>query len=459
MKKIVTAFLLVGLVACASKLSNHSAITKTAFEIPLNPQQIGDAEKGYDYLINGNYIKSGLPYKLIGLMKVKDTSNLLRRKGDNANLPPDFTTIYGANNLKGVAPNCLFCHAQKWEDSLVIGLGNSLSDYSMPTSFSMVLAEKMLNMTGSKGAKDLAGNLLRAGKTTAPFIITASRGVNIADRLTAVLAAHRDPASFVWLEKANLKLPDEVIPTDVPAWWLLKKKNAMFYNGFGRGNFARFLMAANLLTVTDTAESAEVLTHFDDVMGYLYSLKAPKYPQAVNALLAEQGKQLFTENCAQCHGTYGKNETYPNLLIPITVIKTDPALVESNFSSPQFLDWFSKSWFAMGNRPAKLVPFNGYIAPPLDGVWCTAPYLHNASVPTLEALLNSKIRPKFWARNFETPQYDYEKLGWKYTTADKQYTKSTYNTTLKGYGNGGHYFGDVLNDAERDAVLEYLKTL
>ena len=35
----------------------------------------------------------------------------------------------------------------------------------------------------------------------------------------------------------------------------------------------------------------------------------------------------------------------------------------------------------------------GYQAPPLDGIWATAPYLHNGSVPTLAALLKSSTRP------------------------------------------------------------------
>jgi hypothetical protein len=34
-----------------------------------------------------------------------------------------------------------------------------------------------------------------------------------------------------------------------------------------------------------------------------------------------------------------------------------------------------------------------------------------------------------------------------------------YDTTLPGYGNGGHTFGDALSDADRKAVIEYLKTL
>ena len=73
--------------------------------------------------------------------------------------------------------------------------------------------------------------------------------------LAALLVSHRDPQTLQWSDKNLLPLPNEIIPTDVPAWWLLKKKNAMFYNGFGRGDFGRFLMASNLLTVTDTLRS------------------------------------------------------------------------------------------------------------------------------------------------------------------------------------------------------------
>ena len=99
------------------------------------------------------------------------------------------------------------------------------------------------------------------------------------------------------------------------------------------------------------------------------------------------------------------------------------------------------------------------LLPPLDGIWITAPYLHNGSVPTLEALLNSSERPTYWSRDYENPQYDYENIGWKYTEHEKPGSAVIYNTGLKGYGNYGHYFGDVLTAPERKAVIEYLKTL
>ncbi|MFT4024884.1 MAG: c-type cytochrome, partial [Flavihumibacter sp.] len=252
-----------------------------------------------------------------------------------------------------------------------------------------------------------------------------------------------------------MPLPDEVIPSDVPAWWLLKKKNGMFYNGFGRGDFGRFLMASNLLTVTDTAESAEVDRQMGDVLACLYTLKAPAYPYPIDQALAGKGATVYEDHCAKCHGN---GDAYPNLLVPAAIIGTDTALYSANYQNPQFVEWFNRSWFASGDHPAQLVPYQGYIAPPLDGVWCTAPYLHNGSVPTIEAVLNSALRPPFWTRNFNQPEYDYQRLGWKYYQGDGS-TPGYYNTRKKGYGNYGHTFGDKLSEADRKAVIEYLKTL
>ena len=130
----------------------------------------------------------------------------------------------------------------------------------------------------------------------------------------------------------------------------------------------------------------------------------------------------------------------------------------------RFVRWFNDSFYGELSRAA---PAPGYIAPPLDGVWATAPYLHNGSVPTLAALLNSPQRPKYWLHPGERPEFDRATLGWrvtalsygKYGARDDDERKHLYDTTLPGYGNAGHLFGDVLSEAERTAVMEYLKTL
>jgi mono/diheme cytochrome c family protein len=429
--------------------------------IPPGVQRQGNADSGFKYIVTGDYVNSGLPYIFYKLGIGRDDKNLLKRDGLNASVRYDFNIINAPNGESIVVPNCLQCHAQVFDDSLIIGLGNSLADFRSSRRFDSDIAETVLDnyMKLNKKKEEAAKEFIRVGKVIGSRMYTEVRGVNPADRLTALLITHRDKNTLEWNDSASTDLPDQVIPSDVPAWWLLKKKNAMFYNGFGRGDFGRFLMGAILLTVNDTVHANKVDSHMNDVLAYLNSINPPKYPKPINKDLAAEGQVLYETNCAKCHGFYGDFSSYPNYLIPQHVIGTDSMLNQSNYQYSGMITWFNTSWFAKGDHPAKLIPFNGYIAPPLDGVWITAPYLHNGSVPDIESVLNSKSRPTYWSRNFSNPKYDYEKLGWKHTVEEKEGGRKVYNTTLPGYGKYGHTFGDKLNDDERKAIIEYLKTL
>ena len=113
----------------------------------------------------------------------------------------------------------------------------------------------------------------------------------------------------------------------------------------------------------------------------------------------------------------------------------------------------------------------GYQAPPLDGIWATAPYFHNGSAPTVYDVLNSKTRPKLFTRSYRTDldAYDPGEAGLEGGVAGQSRRtpaktppierRKVYDTTKPGRGNGGHTYGDDLTDAERRAVIEYLKTL
>ena len=425
--------------------------------IPASPQRSGDPAAGYRYLITGDYLKSGLPYTLFLSGVARSSINELHRDSLNAAVPYQYTAVKAPNGEVVVAPNCLECHAQVFDGKLYVGLGNSMIDFTDRKKLNpqmAAMAEKFL-ARGDARQLEAATPFLRAMKTISGDLYTEVRGVNSADRLADLLVAHRDPQTLRWSQEPVIEVAGQVVPTDTPPWWLLKKKHAMFYNGFGRGDFGRFLMASNLLTVSDSAEAREVDSHFNDVLAYIYSITPPKYPYPIDAQLAKKGGVLFVEHCAKCHGS---SSDYPNLLIPESLVGTDSLLYKSNFQSPQFIEWFNNSWFAQGDHPARLEPYDGYIAPPLDGIWITAPYLHNGSVPTLEAVLDSRKRPTYWSRNFDKPEYDYAAVGWKYTKEDSA-RRAVYNTTLPGYGNYGHRFGDRLTDGERKAVIEYLKTL
>ncbi len=429
--------------------------------IPPSKQRTGDSAKGYNYLTTGDFLKSGVPYNYFLMLNGKDKKNYLQRTGKNANVGHDYNVVTNADGIDIVIPTCLQCHAQVFNDSLYVGLGNSMMDFSnisKQNNFINNTAVKAMQ-TFSPKSYNAVKPLLTAFQAVYPSMETEVRGVNAADRLAALLVAHRNPETLVWSDEPLLEIPEGSIPTDVPAWWMLKKKNAMFYNGFGRGDFGRFLMLSNILTVKDTAEAAEVFTHFGDVLAFIKSINPPKYPHPINKEMAAAGETIFIDNCSKCHGSYGTNESYPNLLVPENIVQTDSLLFRANYQNAQFIDWFNKSWFAQGEFAARLQPSSGYVAPPLDGVWVTAPYLHNGSVPTLEAVLNSKMRPTYWSRTFDNKDYNYAQVGWNYKAQTAPDGKKYYNTTLPGYGNYGHTFGDKLSNKERKAVIEYLKTL
>jgi tetratricopeptide (TPR) repeat protein len=254
--------------------------------------------------------------------------------------------------------------------------------------------------------------------------------------------------------------PGHVVATDVPALWLLRKKNAIFYTGLGRGDFARLMMASSLLTLRNVDEVRAIEHEFVDVLQWILQLEPPRWPGTIDQELAAAGREVFTERCTPCHGSYGAAESYPNLLVRLEKIGTDPLLAEEQFTLyAAAIEAFNESWFAQGPHAARLVPERGYVAPPLDGVWATAPYLHNGSVPTLAELLDSRRRPAFWKRRRRTPDYDFERVGVRYRKRKWAANPSVHDTTLPGYGNQGHTFGDALDDARRRAVIEYLKTL
>jgi Cytochrome c len=199
---------------------------------------------------------------------------------------------------------------------------------------------------------------------------------------------------------------------------------------------------------------------FADVLAFINTLEPPAYPATINNTLAETGKTIFEQHCAGCHGTYGASESYPNLLVELDEIKTDPLLASSAYADAAFTEWYNSSWFAQFPYAAQFVPQQAYLAPPLDGVWATAPYLHNGSVPTLADLLDSAKRPEFWKRSFSnTTDYDFEKVGWPYEVQTDGSSANTFNTNLMGMGKQGHYYGDGLIEEERAAVVEYLKGL
>ena len=95
----------------------------------------------------------------------------------------------------------------------------------------------------------------------------------------------------------------------------------------------------------------------------------------------------------------------------------------------------------------------------LRGIWATAPYLHNGSVPNLWELLTP---PKERKSTFMVGSRVFDPKNVGYGTDQSPFKSGKFVTDPKnanGNGNGGHEYGTGLTPDERWAIIEYLKTL
>jgi mono/diheme cytochrome c family protein len=439
--------------------------------IPASDVPDGDPEAGLIAMLEDDYIDCGIPYDMFMLGKgflgtYADAEVFDWREGKNATVPYNWNVITSDGGTDLAVMNCLTCHAGEINGELVLGLGRTDVDYT--GDFSGLLNALPVLPDITDAGKEL-NKFRERYDAIAPYIQMYTIGSNPALMVAILLAAHYNPYTLAWSNEPLIDVSVAMTPADTPPWWRVAKKHGHFDNGMSRGDHRGTMMFASSLCTDSAEEVAEHLDEFADMEAYIASIEPPAYPWAIDSTLAEEGEAIFECSCAGCHGTYSEDpaaETYPNLLIPIAVIGTDDAVI-SNVGGgiDDMVEWFNESWY--GTVGELVDPFEGYVAPPLDGIWATAPFFHNGSVPTIELVLDSSQRPSFWKRvDYDTTHYDQSDLGWPWTAvgygqddAPADEAKYVYDTSKFGHRATGHTFGDHLTPAERAAVIEYLKTL
>ncbi len=434
--------------------------------IPASMQRAGDAVAGKHALINQPIVSCGIPLSAMKQLDANPLYTFSEREGEAAQLAYNLNLVEDEQGVQIAASNCLTCHAAPLFGELVIGLGNEFLDFTTNASAVVEQSGALVSGESETQAWEKFANRIAA---IAPYIQMQTAGVNPANNLTFALMAHRDPQNMQWHEEPLIKPPPQLAPpVSVPPWWRMKKKHAMFWMGEGRGDHASIMMTAAILCADSKQDVQKLDAIAPDIRTYIESIEPPVYPFEIDSTLAQQGKKVFEDTCSACHGTYGEQVSYPNRIVPIDVVGTDPSLIEFAFGDGQaYVEWFNQSLFA---ELAQVYPSKGYVAPPLDGIWATAPFLHNGSVPTIRALLNSPTRPSLWRHEVtdsaSKTQFNQSDLGWNFIDLANNAEASAgvgaawvYDTRVKGYSNTGHQFGDGLSAAQRDAVIEYLKTL
>ncbi len=198
------------------------------------------------------------------------------------------------------------------------------------------------------------------------------------------------------------------------------------------------------------------------IFKWLANYRPAKFPGPMDLPEARKGWTIFEDNCASCHGSFEWTGDRPNLVsFPnwIGDVGTDPLRSEA------FDDQLAQA--VRTTSYALLIDVKigeGYAAPPLAGLWASAPYLHNGSVQSLAALLDPSRRlPRFMVGGHAL---DWASVGLR-VDGEGRYlpghvafsTPQWVDTSMPGLSNSGHEFGSELSASDRAALIEFLKLL
>jgi len=348
----------------------------------------------------------------------------------------------------GWVMNCLTCHGGSVAGQVIPGLGNS--ELALESLIEDVRLTKLTQFK-KPAHLELASLKIPLGTT---------HGTSNAVVFGIVLGSLRNPDMTI--DRSRVEPAWLHHDMDAPPLWNVRKKSSLYCDGHSPKNH-RMLMQFILLPAYGPEKLASWESDFQDILAWIESLEPPRYPGRIDAPLAEQGRGIFNEHCARCHGTYGPDGRYEQHTIPLSEIQTDP--LRWRALTREHRAWLSRSWMSRdGADHVELDPV-GYVAPPLDGIWASAPYFHNGSVPTLWHVLHPAERPSVWRR--ERAAYSHDQVGLSVesfsdipaSVTERYEQRWFFDTRLPGKSAAGHTFPDALTEDRKRAVLEYLKTL
>lgn len=240
-----------------------------------------------------------------------------------------------------------------------------------------------------------------------------------------------------------------------------------------------------------------------EIENSLKTLWSPQWPEALGEIDADDwlaGQTLFREYCASCHDdTFDR--TSPTRMVEAVLSRsgTDPlmaanyvartaktGLLEGRLKTLPGLGRFGKTapvnemlfhiavQMTLGPDEPIEPPAEGdlvssttpstmadptpkardivYKGRPLNGIWATAPYLHNGSVPNLDELLK-KPRQRVQTFHKGSLQFDPVKVGYK------DEGPFLFDATIPGNSNLGHDYGPEFTEEERRQMIAYMKSL
>lgn len=406
--------------------------------------------------------------------------------------------------------SCATCHVAELFGKTVVGLTNRQAKaneyfHLASTFFPTLTSEFFQEVTGATDDEvSLFEDTQRAYAAVGsldPQVV----GLDTSLAQVALSLARRMPDAYATLDPALEASPaPNMLETHVadskPAvWWSLKYKTRWLADGSivsGNPIYTNFLWN-ELGRGTDLHRLegwlAENQKTVDELTVTAFATEPPRWSDffgtdGLDVAAAKRGKALFDATCAACHGTYDKAWEAPGAEglsvadavkttavhyheeTPVLNVGTDPQRAAGMGAFAERLNSLAISQW-MGTV---VEVQDGYVPPPLEGIWARFPYLHNQSVPTLcEMLTPAAQRTQvFYMGPDKDPKTDFDAacvglpVGDAVPASWKEDPHARYDTTKPGLTNSGHEEwltsddGSPLFDAAgRTDVIAFLKTL
>lgn len=259
--------------------------------------------------------------------------------------------------------------------------------------------------------------------------------------------------AFGLLAASLLNTPQPYSPIKFGLVWNVDQRTWVHWDGNTKSPISRNLLASLGLGAPMHGKQGDlefaVVKRQTDLSE---KIRPPRYPFKIDNAAAKRGAPLFETNCNSCHGGPESDKR----LYPVAEVGTDPHRAE--MFTQKLADGFNNflaELEAEGYRAPKELGVRStgkYFAATLKGVWARSPYLHNGSVRTMQELLTSPAqRAKTFHRG--SREYDSGQLGYADGGA------YVFDTSSSGNSNAGHDYGTKLSSAEKQDLMEYLKTL
>lgn len=367
-----------------------------------------------------------------------------------------------------VTLNCALCHTTSWrldpadKPQFAVGGPSHTFDFQRALAFVFAAANDR-RFTGTRMVPELALHFDFDWIDVALykfFIIPATRElIQLAEEQMAWTAERppwgpgRDDAfNLPKFVLTQAPWDDSVGNTDFPALWRMDDRDGHLMHWGGEADNVYAVVATSALGVGALPhggfdERAEWLTSF------IGDLEPPPFPGEIDPDLAARGEAVFDVECATCHSRDGARV---GTAIGLDEIGTDPEHVLTWTDADA--ERMNTVTAALGLRGGQMQGAQGYVARPLVGVWLLGPYLHNGSVPTVRDLLSPPgERPVIFYRGYDV--VDLENVGFVSSGPDAENHGARFDTTLRGNSNSGHAYGVTLPAPDKQALIEYLKTL